>query len=119
MFLDPAITREFVDLQKERLDECYLTGTLHLNMPKHGTKYPISENNEKLIGLFLDYKDYGLNVRDNVGWVVRRYLHNILLYLKHFYIFLKKIASGPRIVLIFLLPGLSGYADLELCDRFS
>mgnify|MGYP005805468271 FL=1 len=54
MFLDPAITREFVDLQKERLDECYLTGTLHLNMTKNGTKYSISENNEKLIGLFLD-----------------------------------------------------------------
>ena len=57
---------ELVDLQKERLDreeisihyykrvksaanrldEFYLTGTLHLNMPKHGTKYPISEDNE-------------------------------------------------------------------------
>lgn len=56
-FYDPAITRELVDLQKERLDreeisihyykrvksaanrldEFYLTGTLHLNMPKHGT----------------------------------------------------------------------------------
>ena len=65
-FYDPAITRELVDLQKERLDreeisihyykrvksaanrldEFYLTGTLHLNMPKHGTKYPISEDNE-------------------------------------------------------------------------
>ena len=71
-FYDPAITRELVDLQKERLDreeisihyykrvksaanrldEFYLTGTLHLNMPKHGTKYPISEDNEKLIDLF-------------------------------------------------------------------
>ena len=144
-FYDPAITRELVDLQKERLDreeisihyykrvksaanrldEFYLTGTLHLNMPKHGTKYPISEDHEKLIDLFLDYKGYGPNTRDDVVWVVRRYLHyfeslgyaslewvtveqvrefilktaaevktsslhNILLYLKHFHIFLKE-----------------------------
>ena len=144
-FYDPAITRELVDLQKERLDreeisihyykrvksaanrldEFYLTGTLHLNMPKHGTKYPISGDNEKLIDLFLDYKGYGPNTRDDVVWVVRRYLHyfesfgyaslewvtveqvrefilktaaevktsslhNILLYLKHFHIFLKE-----------------------------
>ena len=94
-FYDPAITRELVDLQKERLDreeisihyykrvksaanrldEFYLTGTLHLNMPKHGTKYPISEDSEKLIDLFLDYKGYGPNTRDDVVWVVRRYLH--------------------------------------------
>lgn len=144
-FYDPAITRELVDLQKERLDreeisihyykrvksaanrldEFYLTGTLHLNMPKHGTKYPISEDSEKLIDLFLDHKGYGPNTRDDVVWVVRRYLHyfeslgyaslewvtveqvrefilktaaevktsslhNILLYLKHFHIFLKE-----------------------------
>lgn len=94
-FYDPAITRELVDLQKERLDreeisihyykrvksaanrldEFYLTGTLHLNMPKHGTKYPISEGHEKLIDLFLDHKGYGPNTRDDVVWVVRRYLH--------------------------------------------
>lgn len=102
-----------------------IPATLHLNMPKHGTKYPISEDSEKLIDLFLDYKGYGPNTRDDVVWVVRRYLHyfeslgyaslewvtveqvrefilktaaevktsslhNILLYLKHFHIFLKE-----------------------------
>ena len=144
-FYNPVITRELVDLQKERLDreeisihyykrvksaanrldEFYLTGTLHLNMPKHGTKYQISEDNERLIDLFLDYKNYGPNTRDDVVWVVRKYLHhfeslgyttlewvtveqvrefilktaaevkpsslhNILLYLKYFHIFLKE-----------------------------
>ena len=59
----------------KRQDEFYLTGTLHLNMPKHGTKYPISEANEKLIDLFLDYTGYCPNTRDDVVWVVRRYLH--------------------------------------------
>ena len=48
MFLDPAITREFVDLQKERLDECYLTGTLHLNMTKHGDRSETGFRTERL-----------------------------------------------------------------------
>lgn len=94
-------------------------------MPKHRTKYQISEDKERLINLFLDYKNYGPNTRDDVVWVVRKYLHhfeslgyaalewvtveqvrefilktaaevktsslhNILLYLKHFHIFLKE-----------------------------
>lgn len=142
---DPEITNEYVDLQKERLEKgeitihyykrvksaanhlngFYLTGTLHLNTPKRGTKYQIKAENERLIDLFLDYKKYGPNTRDDVVWVVRRYLHhfenlgyesletvtveqvrefilktasevktsslhNILLYLKHFHIFLKE-----------------------------
>lgn len=142
---DPEITNEYVDLQKERLErgeitihyykrvksaanrlnEFYLTGTLHLNMPKRGTKYQIKEENERLIDLFLDYKNYGPNTRDDVVWVVRKYLHhfeclgyesleavtveqvrefilktasevktsslhNILLYLKYFHVFLKE-----------------------------
>lgn len=37
--------------------------------------YPISEDHEKLIDLFLDHKGYGPNTRDDVVWVVRRYLH--------------------------------------------
>lgn len=142
---DPETTEEFVFLQKERLgrgeisihyykrvksaanrlNEFYLTGTIHLNMPKHGTKYQISAENERLMDLFLDDKKYGPNTRDDVIWVVRRYLshfeslgyrsletvsvpqvrdfilktasevktsslHNILLYLKHFHIFLRE-----------------------------
>ena len=146
---DPEITNEYVEFQEERLareeitthyykkiksaanrlNEFYLTGTLHLNMPKHGTRYQLKEENERLIDLFLDYKKYGPNTRDDVVWFVRRYLyhfetlgyesletvtveevrkfilktavevktsslHNILLYLKYFHIFLKE-ASIP------------------------
>ena len=144
-FYDPEITNEYVGLQKERLlrkeisdchyrntrsaanrlNEFYLTGTVHLKMPKHGTKYLLRKENERLIDCFLDYKNYGPNTRDDVVWVVRRYLfhfetlgyesleqvsvddvrefilktaaevrtsslHNILLYLKYFHIFLKE-----------------------------
>ena len=142
---DPEITSEYVGFQKERLsrneisdyyyrnirsaanrlNEFYLTGTIHLKMPKHGTKYLLKAENERLIDRFLDYKEYGPNTRDDVVWVVRRYLynfealghesleqvsvddvrefilktaaevktsslHNILLYLKYFHIFLKE-----------------------------
>ena len=108
-----------------RLNEFYLTGTVHLKMPKHGTKYLLRKENERLIDCFLDYKNYGPNTRDDVVWVVRRYLfhfetlgyesleqvsvddvrefilktaaevrtsslHNILLYLKYFHIFLNE-----------------------------
>ena len=144
-FYDPEITNEYVGLQKERLsrkeisdyhyrstrsaanrlNEFYLTGTVHLKMPKHGTKYQLKAESERLIDGFLDYKNYGPNTRDDVVWVVRRYLchfetlgyesleqvpvddvrefilktatevktsslHNILLYLKYFHIFLKE-----------------------------
>ena len=43
-------------------------------------------------------------------------LHNILLYLKHFHIFLKESGILPRIVLNFSPTGLPGYADPKLCD---
>ena len=91
---DPEITNENVGLQKERLsrkeisdyyyrstrsaanrlNEFYLTGTVHLKMPKHGTKYQLKSESERLIDGFLDYKNYGPNTRDDVVWVVRRYL---------------------------------------------
>lgn len=142
---DTEITSEYVGFQKERLsrneisdyyyrnirsaanrlNEFYLTGTIHLKMPKHGTKYLLKAENERLIDRFLDYKEYGPNTRDDVVWVIRRYLyhfealgheslelvsvddvrefilktaeevrtsslHNILLYLKYFHIFLKE-----------------------------
>lgn len=93
---DPEITSEYVGFQKERLsrneisdyyyrnirsaanrlNEFYLTGTIHLKMPKHGTKYLLKAENERLIDRFLDYKEYGPNTRDDVVWVVRRYLYH-------------------------------------------
>ena len=45
-------------------------------MPKHGTKYLLKAENERLIDSFLDYKNYGPNTRDDVVWVVRRYLYH-------------------------------------------
>ena len=83
---DPEITSEYVGFQKERLsrneisdyyyrnirsaanrlNEFYLTGTIHLKMPKHGTKYLLKAENERLIDRFLDYKEYGPNTRDDV-----------------------------------------------------
>ena len=144
-FYDPEITNEYVEFQKERMEkaeisihyyrnicsaanrlsEFYLTDTLHLKMPKHGTKYLLREENERLVDCFLEYRNYGPNARDDVAWVVRKYLyhfetlghkslenvsvddvrefiiktasevktsslHNILLYLKYFHIFLKE-----------------------------
>lgn len=93
-FYDPEITNEYVGFQKERLsrkeisdyhyrntrsaanrlNEFYLTGTVHLKMPKHETKYQLKAENERLIDSFLDYRNYGPNTRDDVVWVVRRYL---------------------------------------------
>ena len=142
---DPKITEELVRLHEERyekgeiagntlshvkvnarkLNEFYLTGTFHINMPKRGTRYQISAENEHLIADFIDWKGYGPNTRDDVCWVVRKYLayfeakgypnlkdvskdqvrefilemaaevrpsslHNILLFLKYFHMFLKE-----------------------------
>lgn len=70
---NPEITSEYVGFQKERLsrneisdyyyrnirsaanrlNEFYLTGTIHLNMPKHGSKYLLRAENERLIDRFL------------------------------------------------------------------
>ena len=75
---DPEITSEYVGFQKERLsrneisdyyyrnirsaanrlNEFYLTGTIHLKMPKHGTKYLLKAENERLIDRFLDSRDF-------------------------------------------------------------
>lgn len=142
---DPDVTEEYLALQKERmergeishayylrtrsavnrLNEFYLTGTIHMKMPKRGTRYLLSAENERLVDHFVEHKNYGPNTRDDVVWVVRKYLshfealgygsleevsvqqvkefilktasevrtsslHNILLYLKYFHIFLKE-----------------------------
>lgn len=154
---DPGTTDEYVSLQKERLgreeitvhfykrvkyaasrmNEFYLTGTVHINAPKRGSRYTISDSNERLIDQFLEHRGYGPNTRDDVRWVVRRYLHyfeksghgslgtvtsddarefildtaaqvktsslhNILLYLRHFHIFLKEMGiAAPDCVHLF------------------
>lgn len=90
-FYDSETTNEYVGFQQERmsrneisdyqyrnirsaanrLNEFYLTGTIYLKMPKHGTKYLLKAENERLIDSFLDYKNYGPNTRDDVVWVVQ------------------------------------------------
>ena len=107
-----------------KMDEFFTTGTLRIRSNKHGTTYIISAENERLIDQFIGWKNYGPNTRDDVRWVVRKYLfylesrgfssladvsvdavkdfilqtasdvkaaslHNILLYLKYFHMFLK------------------------------
>jgi len=141
---DPAITQQVVDEHEKRyeegtlgadafsrvrtfarrMNEFYLTGTFHIHMPRRGTQYEISPDNEHLIYEFLDWKKYGPNTRDDVVWVLRKFfhyfesrgvfsvegitldmvrefisdtaaavkpasLHNIMLYLRYFYGFLK------------------------------
>ena len=80
---NPEITSEYVGFQKERLsrneisdyyyrnirsaanrlNEFYLTGTIHLNMPKHGSKYLLRAENERLIFL----KETGVPAPDCAG----------------------------------------------------
>ena len=145
LYYDPAVTDEFLSLQRERVDrreiqihtyyqlrsishrlnEYYLTGKLHIHAAKHGTTYVLSSHNERLVDQFVDQKRYSPNTAQDVLWITRRYLHyfekkgkaslaevsidevrqfiietagevrtsslhNILLYLKHFHIYLKE-----------------------------
>lgn len=91
---DPEITNEFVDLQQERrdrdeissnylrmityaakrLNQYFLSGTLVMKMPKLGSPFRVSPQNEQLISDFIQTKGYGPNTRDDAVWVVRRYL---------------------------------------------
>ena len=120
-----------------KMDEFFTTGTLRIRSNKHGTTYIISAENERLIDQFIGWKNYGPNTRDDVRWVVRKYLfylesrgfssladvsvdavkdfilqtasdvkaaslHNILLYLKYFHMFLKENSiSAPDCVELF------------------
>lgn len=145
-YYSPDVTEEYVQLMERRaeageilkktfeiarftgrrLNEVALTGTFRVTSSmKFGTKYVLSEDNEHLVGQFLDFMNYGPNTRNDAAWVVRKYLsywennergavseisieearqyilktaaevklsslHNILLYLKYFYRFLKE-----------------------------
>ena len=120
-----------------KMDEFFTTGTLRIRSNKHGTTYIISAEKERLIDQFIGWKNYGPNTRDDVRWVVRKYLfylesrgfssladvsvdavkdfilqtasdvkaaslHNILLYLKYFHMFLKENSiSAPDCVELF------------------
>lgn len=57
-----------------KMDEFFTTGTLRIRSNKHGTTYIISAENERLIDQFIGWKNYGPNTRDDVRWVVRKYL---------------------------------------------
>ncbi|NLG03831.1 MAG: hypothetical protein GX567_08415 [Clostridia bacterium] len=57
-----------------RMNEFFITGSLQINSNKHGTIYKISSENENLIDRFIVWKDYGTNTKDDVRWVVRKYL---------------------------------------------
>lgn len=72
-FYDPAVTEEFLQICKDRchdrevsfnyynelrkmtkrLNEFYLTKTLHIDPKMHGTRYLLNANNERLVDLFV------------------------------------------------------------------
>lgn len=91
---DPAVTNEFVELQRarmvreeisyshfraisaaaNRLNQYYLSGNFAIKMPKVGSPFRVSPQNEQLISDFIQARDYGPNTREDVSWVLRRYL---------------------------------------------
>lgn len=144
-----------------KMDEFYTTGTLRIRLNMHGTIYVISPEHEYLIDQFIGWKNYGPNTRDDVRWVVRKYLyhlenlgfssltdvpvdtvrnfilqtasevkaaslHNILLYLKYFHMFLKENnVPAPDCVELFSyrvyreMPVQSYVTDEELSSIFA
>lgn len=91
---DPNITNEFVELQRgrmvrgeisyahfraisaaaNRLNQYYLSGNFALKMPKVGSPFRVSPQNEQLISDFIQARSYGPNTKEDVSWVLRRYL---------------------------------------------
>lgn len=91
---DPAITEAFVQETRQRcttgivsknylkqilqitgrLNEFFLTGTLRMDTTVHGTRYELSSHYEHLVDLFVTYRGYGPNTRDDAVWAVRKYL---------------------------------------------
>ena len=94
IYYDPATTAAFLQLQQERyergeiarpnyyklrsaahrMNEVYMTGTISIYPVSHGTRYPLNEENGRLLDLFLAWKQYGPNTRDDAVWAVQRYL---------------------------------------------
>ncbi|MCR4721670.1 MAG: site-specific integrase [Lachnospiraceae bacterium] len=95
IYYDPDVTAEYLELQRcryecneisqgwymslktgaNRLNEFFITGTVHIQAHKYGTTYELSPENENLADRFVEYQGYGKNTCDDVVWVVRRYLH--------------------------------------------
>ena len=98
-FYDPAVTESFLqtcecryhagevsfnyynELRKmaKRLNEFYLTNTLHIDPKLHGTRYILNAGNERLVDLFVTNRGYDSNTRDDAIWAVRKYLHHFEL----------------------------------------
>lgn len=96
IYYSPDITAEYLEMQKERyereeisrsqymhlrcganrLNEFFITGTVHLQAHKRGTVYDLSETNANLLDRFIEHQGYGKNTCDDVMWIVRRYLHH-------------------------------------------
>ena len=96
IYYSPDVTAEYLELQRERyereeisrdwymslkcganrLNEFFITGTVHLLTHKKGTIYELSATNAILLDRFIAYQGYGKNTCDDVMWVVRRYLHH-------------------------------------------
>lgn len=92
---DPAVTEDFLQKLKgrfeageisreflrqihqiaKRLNEFYLTGTLRVDIPRHGTRYLLSSYYERLVELFLAHQRYGTNTQHDAEWAVRKYLY--------------------------------------------
>ena len=50
-----------------RLNEFYLTGTLHIDAAQHGTSNVLSSRDERLVDLFVAHQRYGANTRDDAA----------------------------------------------------
>ncbi|MDO4650412.1 MAG: tyrosine-type recombinase/integrase [Eubacteriales bacterium] len=93
IYYDPAVTEEYLQIQKKRYEDgeitlntyqtklriakklnvFFLTGEVRV-YEKKGTRYFLSPANERILDEFLASKNYGRNTRDDVVWIVRRYL---------------------------------------------
>lgn len=96
IYYDPGVTNEYLEMQRcryergeisrslymhlktgaNKLNEFFITGTVHVQAQKKGTKYELSASNARLADLFIEYQGYGSNTCDDVMWVIRRYLHH-------------------------------------------
>lgn len=144
VYYDPAVTEEFLQIQKERyergeiksnyrmyrmaahkMNEIYMTGKISVPSMAHKSMFVLNEVHGRLLDTFLQWKQYGPNTRDDAAWAVRKYLsyleqsgfssvgdssveearaflfqvaqevklstlHTLLLYLRHFHIFLRE-----------------------------
>lgn len=94
IYYDPDVADEFLQIQRNRKDakeisedqfsriKCtvqhlnnfYYLNTFFYSPFKKGTVFMVSPENEKLIGSFIEYRKYKENTRDDVEWVLRKYI---------------------------------------------